>query len=62
MTGTNGKTTTSRLIAQLIRQRGRSCGVIGTLGATLEEGVSQGGTTTPDAVTLQQQLARWRDQ
>ncbi|PLW70510.1 UDP-N-acetylmuramoyl-L-alanyl-D-glutamate--2,6-diaminopimelate ligase [Pseudohalioglobus lutimaris] len=62
VTGTNGKTTTSRLIAQLIRQRGRSCGVIGTLGATLEEEVSQGGNTTPDAVTLQQQLARWRDQ
>lgn len=62
VTGTNGKTTTSRLIAQLVRQRGRSCGVIGTLGATLEEAVTQGGNTTPDAVTLQRQLARWRDQ
>ena len=30
VTGTNGKTTTSRLVAQLLRQRGRSCGVIGT--------------------------------
>lgn len=62
VTGTNGKTTTSRLIAQLIRKCGRSCGVIGTLGATLEEQVSQGGNTTPDAVSLQQQLARWREQ
>ncbi len=62
VTGTNGKTTTSRLIAQLIRKRGRSCGVIGTLGATLEEQVSQGGNTTPDAVSLQQQLARWHEQ
>ena len=61
VTGTNGKTTTSRLIAQLIRLQGRSCGVIGTLGATLDEDVAQGGNTTPDAVSLQQQLARWRD-
>ena len=62
VTGTNGKTTTSRLVAQLARLLGKPCGVIGTLGATLEEEVAQGGNTTPDAVALQQQLARWRDQ
>lgn len=62
VTGTNGKTTTSRLVAQLLRLLGRTCGVIGTLGASLAEDVSQGGNTTPDAVALQQQLARWRDQ
>jgi len=62
VTGTNGKTTTSRLVAQLARLMGKSCGVIGTLGATLGEEVGQGGNTTPDAVALQQQLARWRDQ
>ena len=62
VTGTNGKTTTSRLVAQLGRLLGKRCGVIGTLGASLEEGVSQGGNTTPDAVSLQQQLAQWRDQ
>ncbi len=62
ITGTNGKTTTSRLVAQLLRQQGRSCGVIGTLGASLDEDVSQGGNTTPDAVSLQRQLASWRDQ
>jgi UDP-N-acetylmuramoyl-L-alanyl-D-glutamate--2,6-diaminopimelate ligase len=62
VTGTNGKTTTSRLVAQLVRMLGRSCGVIGTLGATLDEDVAQGGNTTPDAVSLQRQLASWRDQ
>ena len=62
VTGTNGKTTTSRLVAQLLRQQGRSCGVIGTLGASLDEDVTQGGNTTPDAVSLQRQLANWRDQ
>ncbi|MBT3410137.1 MAG: UDP-N-acetylmuramoyl-L-alanyl-D-glutamate--2,6-diaminopimelate ligase, partial [Halieaceae bacterium] len=56
------KTTTSRLVAQLIRLQGKSCGVIGTLGASLDEDVAQGGNTTPDAVSLQQQLADWRDQ
>lgn len=61
VTGTNGKTTTSRLVAQLERLLGKSCGVVGTLGASLGEGVSQGGNTTPDAVSLQRQLAAWRD-
>lgn len=62
VTGTNGKTTTSRLIAQLLRMQGRSCGVIGTLGASLDEGVAQGGNTTPDSVSLQQQLSSWHEQ
>ncbi len=62
VTGTNGKTTTSRLIAQLARSLGKSCGVIGTLGASLDDDVVEAGNTTPDAISLQQQLARWRDQ
>ncbi len=62
VTGTNGKTTTSRLVAQLGRRLGRSCGVIGTLGATLGEEVVESGNTTPDPVSLQRQLAEWRDQ
>lgn len=62
ITGTNGKTTTSRIIAQLVRLLGRRCGVIGTLGATLEETISQGGNTTPDPLLLQRQLAQWCQQ
>lgn len=62
ITGTNGKTTTSRVIAQLVRATGRSCGVIGTLGATLGDDISDAGNTTPDAVSLQRQLAQWLDQ
>jgi UDP-N-acetylmuramoyl-L-alanyl-D-glutamate--2,6-diaminopimelate ligase len=61
VTGTNGKTTTSRLVAQLGRRLGRSCGAIGTLGATLDDGVVAADNTTPDAVSLQRQLANWRD-
>jgi UDP-N-acetylmuramoyl-L-alanyl-D-glutamate--2,6-diaminopimelate ligase len=61
ITGTNGKTTTSRLVAQLGRLLGKSWGVIGTLGATLEEGIAEAGNTTPDPVSLQRQLASWRE-
>ncbi len=62
VTGTNGKTTTSRLVAQLGRSLGKACGVIGTLGSTLDDSVVDAANTTPDAVSLQFQLAQWRDQ
>lgn len=61
VTGTNGKTTTSRLVGQLGRALGRACGVIGTLGASLDETVTEAANTTPDPVALQWQLAQWRD-
>jgi UDP-N-acetylmuramoyl-L-alanyl-D-glutamate--2,6-diaminopimelate ligase len=61
VTGTNGKTTTSQLMAQLGRRLGKSCGVIGTLGSSLDGAVTRASNTTPDPVSLQAQLARWRD-
>ncbi|MCR9186386.1 MAG: UDP-N-acetylmuramoyl-L-alanyl-D-glutamate--2,6-diaminopimelate ligase [Halieaceae bacterium] len=62
VTGTNGKTTTSRLLAQLLRAAGYRCGVIGTLGAVLDDSATEARNTTPDAIALQQQLAAWRDE
>ena len=62
VTGTNGKTTTTRLIAQLSRLLGNTCGAIGTLGASLQDDVVAAGNTTPDPVALQRQLKQWRDQ
>lgn len=59
VTGTNGKTTVSRLVAQLGRRLGQRCGVIGTLGATLDDGVLATSNTTPDPISLQRQLAAW---
>ncbi len=59
VTGTNGKTTTSRILAQLSRALGKPCGVIGTLGNTLADDVSTTANTTPDALALQRQLAQW---
>ena len=61
ITGTNGKTTTSRLLAQLLRRQFGSCGVIGTLGVTLGDEVSDAINTTPDAVSLQRILAEWHE-
>ena len=59
ITGTNGKTTTSRLLAQLLRGAHGQCGVIGTLGASLDDAAADAANTTPDAISLQAQLAGW---
>ncbi|HMS90092.1 MAG TPA: UDP-N-acetylmuramyl-tripeptide synthetase [Acidimicrobiales bacterium] len=48
VTGTNGKTTTTHLLAAVLNRAGRNCGVIGTL---------SGVRTTPEAPELQQLLA-----
>ncbi|MCL4104168.1 UNVERIFIED_CONTAM: hypothetical protein GTU68_035030 [Idotea baltica] len=62
VTGTNGKTTTTWLIAQLAKLMGLSCGVIGTLGSTLGDSVTEALNTTPDAIALQKTFAAWKEQ
>jgi len=63
VTGTNGKTTCSQLLAQLFSLAGRSSAVIGTLGhGAYRNGVvtlTDTGMTTPDAVVVQQLLAEY---
>ncbi len=61
VTGTNGKTSCTQLLPQALRLAGQSCGVIGTLGNSLDGAISGGGLTTPDPIALQQQLAQWRE-
>jgi UDP-N-acetylmuramoyl-L-alanyl-D-glutamate--2,6-diaminopimelate ligase len=61
ITGTNGKTTTCQLLAQLLRALSGQCGAIGTLGAGLSEAEQQPGLTTPDPISLQCILGDWRD-
>ncbi len=56
ITGTDGKTSTSHLIAQILNSLQRPCGVIGTLGAGPLEALCSTGHTTPDAVRLQAEL------
>jgi UDP-N-acetylmuramoyl-L-alanyl-D-glutamate--2,6-diaminopimelate ligase len=62
VTGTNGKTSVTQLLGQALRLLGRRCGVIGTLGNSLDGRIETGGLTTPDPIALQQQLADWRGQ
>jgi len=62
VTGTNGKTSTVQLITQALSRLGRSAASIGTLGAGLYGALDEGERTTPDAISVQRLLARFRDQ
>jgi UDP-N-acetylmuramoyl-L-alanyl-D-glutamate--2,6-diaminopimelate ligase len=62
VTGTNGKTSCTQLLGQALRLIGQSCGVIGTLGNSLDGSVGSGSLTTPDPIALQRQFAAWRGQ
>ena len=58
ITGTNGKTSVSQMLAQALNALGQPCGVIGTLGSGMPGQLQAHGMTTPDAIALQQQLAQ----
>ncbi len=61
VTGTNGKTTCTQLLAQLYAALGETAGVVGTMGyGTMGPGSStliDTGMTTPDAIALQEILS-----
>ncbi|WP_082050076.1 UDP-N-acetylmuramoyl-L-alanyl-D-glutamate--2,6-diaminopimelate ligase [Pseudomonas saudimassiliensis] len=57
VTGTNGKTSVSQMIAQALNGVQQRCGVIGTLGSGLPGALLDHGMTTPDALAVQEQLA-----
>ena len=61
VTGTNGKTTCSHWLAQLLERQGRSSAVIGTLGNGFPGKLMPTTHTTPDPIQLQEWLARVRD-
>lgn len=58
ITGTNGKTSVSQFIAQALSREAK-VGVIGTLGSGLLGQLETTGHTTPDAVRVQAELARF---
>ncbi len=57
ITGTNGKTSCSHYIAQLMQAVGNSCGVMGTLGNGMLGNLTPSSLTTTDCCMLQMQLA-----
>jgi UDP-N-acetylmuramoyl-L-alanyl-D-glutamate--2,6-diaminopimelate ligase len=62
ITGTDGKTSVSHLLAQALDEPGNRCGLIGTLGYGLCGRLSAGIHTTPDAIRLHAELASQRAQ
>ncbi|MFN7142994.1 MAG: Mur ligase family protein, partial [Myxococcota bacterium] len=61
VTGTNGKTSTTFLLAAMAREAGLRVGVIGTTGHFIDDEKLPATHTTPDAPTVQALLARMRD-
>jgi UDP-N-acetylmuramoyl-L-alanyl-D-glutamate--2,6-diaminopimelate ligase len=61
VTGTNGKTTTTHLIAAILERAGIPTGRIGTLGAYFADAMWPLDNTTPPADELQRTLAAMRD-
>ncbi|MFC5524631.1 UDP-N-acetylmuramoyl-L-alanyl-D-glutamate--2,6-diaminopimelate ligase [Rhodanobacter ginsengisoli] len=61
VTGTNGKTSCVQLLAQALTLLGHRAASIGTLGAGVHGQLREGERTTPDAVTVQELLADFRE-
>lgn len=57
ITGTNGKTTTSYMLAAILGNAGKRVGVIGTLGIKYAGKTFDSALTTPDPIELQKRLA-----
>jgi len=62
ITGTNGKTTTSQLLAQMLNASHKPCAVIGTNGAGAIDKLQPIDNTTPGACELHQLLNRFNDE
>ncbi|MCP8463712.1 UDP-N-acetylmuramoyl-L-alanyl-D-glutamate--2,6-diaminopimelate ligase [Pseudomonas sp. ZM23] len=58
VTGTNGKTSVSQLVAQALDLLGERCGIVGTLGTGFYGSLESGRHTTPDPLAVQATLAR----
>jgi len=61
VTGTDGKTSVTHFIAQLLSTPQAAWGVVGTLGHGLVDRLHPGALTTPDAAALQRALADCRE-
>lgn len=62
VTGTNGKTSVSHYIAQLLNETGTPCGLLGTLGYGMPGQLRPATHTTPDVVSINRALGQILDQ
>ncbi len=60
ITGTNGKTTTSYMLASILEEAGKKTGIVGTLGIFYGKKKIAPELTTPDPIFLQETLADMR--
>ena len=60
VTGTKGKTTTTYMIRSILEGAGLKTGLIGTIETNIWDEVIPSEHTTPESVTVQSYLARWR--
>lgn len=58
VTGTNGKTSVTQYIAQLLKETGTPCGILGTVGYGMPGALQEATHTTPDVVQVNRVL--WR--
>jgi UDP-N-acetylmuramoyl-L-alanyl-D-glutamate--2,6-diaminopimelate ligase len=61
VTGTNGKTTVTHLIREMLERAGRDCGLIGTIGYFIGGKTYAAPNTTPESNVLANLLAQIRD-
>jgi UDP-N-acetylmuramoyl-L-alanyl-D-glutamate--2,6-diaminopimelate ligase len=61
VTGTNGKTSISHWIAQVLSEAGKKCAMIGTLGNGFAGALQATVNTTPDAIHVHGLLAQYRE-
>lgn len=57
VTGTNGKTSVTQLVAQALDLLGQRCGIVGTLGSGFYGALQSGLHTTPNPIAVQATLA-----
>lgn len=62
ITGTNGKTTTSHLVEQILRDAGEKTGLIGTMYMKIGNNTLETKNTTPDSLTLQSTFKQMLDE
>jgi UDP-N-acetylmuramoyl-L-alanyl-D-glutamate--2,6-diaminopimelate ligase len=61
VTGTNGKTTVTYLIEEILYQAGKNPGVIGTISYRYNDIVKKANNTTPDPIELQALFSKMKD-
>lgn len=59
VTGTNGKSTITNLVAQMLNLSGHRCAIFGTLGYGFLDNMQKSANTTLDAISLQRELAHY---